>query len=80
MIYQQPTSDVKPRFISFQNQTFLAYSIVLCQQINRKFNKKLNTCIETPTPDKFVYISIIENLKYLCGNLKFQKELVRKNS
>lgn len=54
--------------------------IVLGQRVERKFDKKLNTYIETPTVDTFMYISLIDNLKYLCSNRAYQKLLLNTNS
>lgn len=54
--------------------------IVLGQRIERKFDKNLNTYMETPTLDKFIYLSLIDNLKYLCSNLDFQNLLLKSKS
>lgn len=53
--------------------------IILGERIERQFDKKLQTYIESPKLDKFMYISVIDNLKYLCSRLNFQKQLLREN-
>lgn len=67
-----------------QNQAFKNIpkpkEVFLGQRIERKYSKQINAFIDIPASDKFMYISLIENMKYLCQNTNFQKNIFKINS